>query len=515
MFLATFRRSSFRTAALRTPAAVLAAAILAGACAALPELEETAPPPPPTASAATPSASQGPTPTTAPDATATPVVVGAAGSEGLDDPYYPGLGNGGYDVERYVLDLTWDPTGQWLSGTATLEATTTQDLSALNLDLLGFDIDALTVNGEPATFSRAEAELTVELPDDLAVDTSFELAVTYQGRPGEIPALTNLDLGGWFITDTASYVVGEPSSSQAWHPVNDHPLDKALFRLSMTVPEDLVVVSNGLLVEQRDGGDGLITWTYETRDPQAPYLTTLGIGDFELVTEEPVGDVIIRNAFERSLLDAAPRFDRTPDMLEVFNELFGPYPFEAYGVLVVNDSLGAALETQTLSIFGTDFLASGRNIDSVVAHELAHQWFGNSVSVAEWDEIWLNEGFATYAESLYFEATDPTFDIDTRMRQIAGFDPGVLSTPVPGDPGAEALFSTSVYVRGALTLHALRRQIGDDAFFETLTTYVERFAGGNATTDDFRAVAEEVSGTDLAAFFEAWLYQTALPELGF
>ncbi|MEM7285408.1 MAG: M1 family metallopeptidase [Actinomycetota bacterium] len=445
--------------------------------------------------------------------TAEPVILNpVAGAAGIGDPYYPGLGNGGYDVQRYILDLDWDPQSARLDGRATIEATATQDLLSFNLDLEGLEVAAVAVDGADASFVHEGAELTITPAEPLPDGEPFVAVIDYGGRPMRIDPLADIPIGGWFFVNGTAFVMSEPGGNFAWHPVNDHPLDKALFRVEVTAPGDLTVASAGLLVGVTDEADGDRTWIYEPPDPMAPYLLPLAIGDLELIDEGEASGVPIRNAIDRDLLDRQDAFGRTAQMMEVFIDLFGPYPFDAYGVLVVDAVVGGALEQQTLSIFGQDFLRSGRDFDDVVAHELAHQWFGNHVALGAWEDIWLNEGFATYAQYLYFEAIDPEYDIDAEIGRIRRFDRTLLSLPVPGDPGPEQLFATSVYFRGALTLHALRRTVGDDAFFASIAEYVDRFGGGNVTTEDFEAVVEEVSGEDLDAFFDAWLLDPALPE---
>ncbi len=509
---------------MRILAWVVAVSILATACAtSTPVLDDplaqaptTSDQDPDTPTPGTPTAQSDPdeqtaAPTQAPNST--PGAEPNPGADGVGDPYYPQLGNGGYDVQRYVLDLDWNPEEASLSGSATIEAVATQALSAFNLDFEGMEIGSITVDGTEATFSRIGSELTVELPQPVAEGAAFETVVSYIGRPSPLPAVAGIETGGWYVRGEVAFVVSEPSGSLTWHPVNDHPSDKALYRIEITAPSDLTVVSAGVLKDTIDEGNDTTTWIYEPRDPMAPYLLPLAIGPLEIIEEEPVGDVVIRNAFAPGLSDQAEMFDQTSEMIEIFSELFGPYPFEAYGVIVLDESLGFALEQQTMSLFGQDFLRGGQRFDDVVAHELAHQWFGDYVSLNEWDDIWLNEGFATYAPYLYFEASDPDYDIDAEVGLLTQFDPLVLSSPLPGDPGGSDLFAASVYFRGALTLHSLRGTIGDSAFFEMLRVYVDRFGGANATTADLRAVAEEVSGQDLEAFFEEWLYQSPLPEL--
>jgi aminopeptidase N len=200
-------------------------------------------------------------------------------------------------------------------------------------------------------------------------------------------------------------------------------------------------------------------------------------------------------------------------MIDYFSDLFGDYPFELYGALVIDLEFGAALETQTLSIFSKAMIDANQpeGSEQVVAHELAHQWFGDSVSLADWRDIWLNESFATYAQGLWTEHTRGGDELDEWVRRLYTFvrEERESMSP-PGEPPADRLFNQGVYSWGALCLHALRLEVGDEIFFDILKTYHERFADGNARTADFIAVAEEVSGKELSAFFDSWLYSEEL-----
>ncbi|MBI5671221.1 MAG: M1 family metallopeptidase [Chloroflexi bacterium] len=437
------------------------------------------------------------------------------GAPGLGDDYFPQLGNSGYDAQHYTLDLTWDDDTNTLSGTVTMDATAAHDLSAFNLDFLGFDIDAVTVNGETASFSRDGRELTVTPAEALANSEAFSTSVTYSGVPGKgVQDFYDTFARGWTRYDDGVYVASEPNGSAFWYPVNDHPLDKATYTFVITVPQPYLVAANGLLTNTTEDGDS-VTYTWETTYPLASYLVTVNIGDFMVEKNQTEAGVPIRNYFPQEIFQQSIiTFSPTPKMVDFFSETFGPYPFEAYGVVVANRNLGFALETQTLSLFGRNAALGGRGSEDVIAHELAHQWFGNSVSLAEWKDIWLNEGFATYASALWFEDKYGREALDNYMRDTYL----ALANPVfgprfiaPGDPPKTDLFNGGVYIRGAWVLHALRLRVGDDPFFDILRTYYDRFKYGNATTDDFIGVAEEISGEPLDELFNAWLYADTVP----
>ena len=433
------------------------------------------------------------------------------GATTLGDPYVGDFGNGGYDVESYDLALDWDPAVARLDGVTTIVSAATQELTGFNLELTGFDVASVDVDGEPAEFVRDADELTITPSALISSGAEFTTVVTYAGTPVDNEFVAG-DVGrpsGWHTRDGFAYVAGEPLAASTFHPANDHPSDKASFTFRITAPSELTVAANGTLQDKTVDGDGT-TWTFVQPAPQTTYLTTLVIGDFTVIDDgASESGVPVRNVIDTELVDrVGPVFDAQPEMIDAFEQMFGPYPFDVYGSVVVNDSFGGALETQTLSIFGADVVGFG-DPESVVAHELTHQWFGNNVSVDRWEDIWLNEGFATYGEALWAEAADPDFSYAAWIRGLllAG---SALERHVQ-DPGPEELFGAQVYLRGAFTLHALRVQVGDDGFFDILQKWNERFGGGNATTDDFQLLAEELSGDDLDQFFDEWLRTVALP----
>jgi aminopeptidase N len=443
------------------------------------------------------------------------------GAPGIGDSLYPHLGNGGYDVQRYTLDLTvTDVDTSDLIGKTTIEAKATQSLSSFNLDFIGFEITELVVNGQPADYERSNQELTITPSTPLAEDESFTVEIQYQGSPEDIRSEAIAIQTGWITFDGGVFVLSEPDGAATFYPVNDHPLDKASYTFQVSVPEPFEVAANGVLTETTDQGE-MTTFVFEAREPMASYLVTINIDEFDLETLQVENSIPIRNYFPTGLPEEIRKpFEVQDEMLVYFSDIFGAYPFEVYGALVIAEEFGAALETQTMSIFSIAMIESNslEGSQQVIAHELAHQWFGDSVSLADWRDIWLNESFATYAQGLWTEHTKGREALDEWIRDLYGF---VLrnrdSMFPPGEPPADQLFNIGVYYWGALGLHALRLEVGDDVFFDILKRYHERYKGGNARTADFIAVAEEVSGKELSTFFDSWLYSedvAPIPALG-
>jgi len=435
------------------------------------------------------------------------------GESGVGDNYFPQLGNGGYDALHYTLDLDVDVAANTIDGIVTIDALTTQTLSQFNLDFAGFTIHELLLNGEAVDFRRQQRELIIEPNEPLDENTPFTVVVRYSGEPGE-QSLTELPFSsGWYNYGDGVYVASEPDGASLWYPVNDHPTDKATYSFLVTVNEPYVVAANGVLQEIiREGNQ--TTYIWESADPMASYLTTVNIAQFEVQEEIAPNGVRIRNYFPVTVAEQAQEtFANTGDMMAFFSDTFGDYPFEVYGVVVADTRLAFALETQTISLFGTNILGDPIS-DIVVAHELAHQWFGNSISPARWQDIWLNEGFATYASALWVEHRSGENAFEGMLRSWYN----TITSPrfirpefFIGDPSRRALFDGAVYFRGAWVLHALRLEVGDALFFEILRTYHESYQNSHATTDDFIAIVNDVTGEDFGEFFHSWLFEEEVP----
>ncbi len=434
--------------------------------------------------------------------------------DGRGDPYFPKDGGPGYDVTHYKLKLKYDPPTDTLTGTATIEATALERLSELHLDFHGMKISKATVGGTPVTPTRMDDSLTVPLPVPVEKDAKLSVQIDYSGVPQSLDEGNAFGTNGFLHTTEGAFAIGEPHSATTWIPVNDHPRDKALYDFELTVPATLAAITNGVRTSETVAG-GLKTSTWKVTSPMATYLATLAIGDYR-VTEGTHKGLPVINAVHNSI-PATTRVDediaRNGEVLDFLIEKFGPYPFDALGGIVINDDrISFALETQTRPIYGNGFWGATRSNTDVIAHELAHQWFGDSVSVDTWQHIWLNEGFATYAQWMWAEdegrvTTQQEFD-----RRYATETSPIWSVP-PGCPGRARIFDSSVYNRGAMTLHMLRDKVGDEKFFTILQTWVKQKKDSNATTPQFIALAEEISGQQLDDFFNAWLFGKSRPRI--
>jgi aminopeptidase N len=429
---------------------------------------------------------------------------------GVGDPYFPTLGNGGYDVTHYDLDLDYDPGTDVLAGTATIKARATHKLDVFHFDFRGMDVASVVVAGDEAMFSREGDELVIEPRRAIKRGKSFTTEVAYSGvpQPGVDLELPDEPLG-WVATETGSYVLAQPDHAQTWFPANDHPSDQAAFTFRVTVPDPFVAVANGIEAD-RTSSNGRTTYVWEAEDAMETYLATVAVGDLVIEEGAGPGGIDIRNAFARDLADEARAATaNTGDMIDFFTDEFGPYPFDVYGSLVINGPVDVALETQTMPIYGVESLRDPGFRPFVFPHELAHQWFGDAVSLERYQDMWLNEGFATYAEWLWVDH-DGLISLEGSAR-VAHDIMTAEGGPPPGDPGPDGIFDASVYLRGGLTLYALRAEVGERDFEKILRAYFKRYNGKTVTTADFIEVAERVSGANLDKFFNIWLYQAALP----
>ncbi|GAB08536.1 putative aminopeptidase [Gordonia araii NBRC 100433] len=424
------------------------------------------------------------------------------------DDYLPDNGNLGYRVSRYDLALQYKVTANRLSGVATITATASSHLKRLQLDLAtSMTVARVAVNGERLRYTHRRGKLAVTLTTPVPPGGALSIVVRYAGNPR--PIRGRWGEVGWEELDSGSLCANQPNGAPSWFPCDDHPISKASYRIAITTDSPFHVVANGVLAEKRTKA-AQTTWVFEQAEPMTTYLASIQIGRYETVklatTPVPVDLVAPRSL----RLAAKARFAPQVEMLAVFTEMFGPYPFPRYTAVVTEDPLEIPLEAQGFSTFGANHCEPASDAERLVAHELAHQWFGNSVTLSRWRDIWLHEGFACYAEWLWSERSGGRTAAQWAEHYYAKLAATPISRPL-ADPGPDHMFDDWVYKRGALTLHALRLRIGDDAFFALLRHWTEKHRYGSVSTEDFTTLAADHSNEALTDLWRAWLHAPELP----
>jgi aminopeptidase N len=417
----------------------------------------------------------------------------------------------GYDVLGYTVRMNVNFSRRRISAETTIDVAATVDgLRTVDLDFVGMTVSEVRVDGQEATYERADGVLSVALPSPAAAGDEHSIAVVYAGRPK-----TKNDGGarlGLSFTAHGAATFVEPDGARYWFPCKDRPSDKASFEAFVTVPRKMVVASNGRLVETTSSGKKKTYHWLETH-PIATYLISVAIARYEII-EDRAGDVpIVHYVYPEVAPEAGVTFGRTAPMLRAFEQRLGvEYPFDKYGHALF-DNFGGGMEHQSCSSIGSNLTFGDDRYDRLVAHELGHQWFGDYVSPAGWEEIWLNEGFATWTEFLWTEhATPGTLPALLASREDLYFQHesavGRYALYAPSDG---RLFGTTIYQKGGWVVAMLRDLLGDEAFFEGLRAYLVENAYGTGTTERLQAAMEEASGRDLDAFFAEWVYGVGYP----
>jgi aminopeptidase N len=437
---------------------------------------------------------------------------------GIGDPLFPHLGNPGYDVTSYDLDLTYQGDNRKpLEAVTTIRAVATAHLDRVNLDFARGVVHGVEVNGEEASFVRAGEDLVVTPRMFIPVSGPLKIIVRHTSDP------VGKGDGGWIRTSDGLAMANQADAAHRVFPCNDHPSDKAYFTFRITAPDGLTAVANGLTTGRQDQGPAT-TWSYRTVHPMATELAQVSIGRSAVVRGTgpdglPLRDVVPQE--DRRTMDRWLR--KTPAQIAWMEERVGRYPFETYGLLVADAETGFELETQTLSFFERRLFTQSRfpewYVDSLMVHELAHHWFGNSVSPRAWTDLWLNEGHATWYEMLYADQYGK-LTLEHRMRQAyrlsdswreAGGPPAAPRLPHEGSN--LGIFRPVVYGGSALVLYALREEIGREAFERLEREWVAEHEYSVAATEDFVELASEITGRDLSGFFREWLYAKKTPPM--
>ena len=434
------------------------------------------------------------------------------------DRYALGHGSTAIHVEHYDLDLGYKVTTNRLAGTATLRIRAVETTAEIRLDLAALSVDKVTVTGARLRrYHHGSGRLLVRLAEPVEADQVVTVTVRYAGYPR--PVDSPWGEVGWEELEEGVLVAGQPTGAPSWFPCNDRPADKSTYTTRLTVDHPYVALAHGRLVSRRTKASST-TWVFEEEHPTAAYLATVQIGQYVEIGlgQDPVPQrALVPAAHRAAARDLLSRHDA---MMALFTERFGPYPFAGYTVVVTADELEIPLEAQGLAVFGSNHLAPSDGDERLVPHELAHQWFGNSVTVASWQHLWLNEGFACYAEWLWSPhgGGPGTEAMARRWHERLAELPQDL---VLAAPEVEDLFDDRVYKRGALTLHALRTVLGEDVFWAVVHAWTSRHRDGVVTTEDFREIvdghADNAGGRaharEVGDLLDAWLDRAPLPDL--
>ena len=485
-----------------------------------------------------------------------------AGARSLGDPLLPQIGNGGYDVKHYRIYLDYDPgTNTFNSARTTIHARAQQTLKQFSLDFQGLDVSSVKVDGREAAFSQVDAtpqlsaNPAVTQPMKLVVDPhpstrpkkgrDFTVVVRYSGTP---EAITDADesIEGWIRacyplaapqTCDGAFVVNEPIGAQSWFPGNNYPSDKATFDTFIRVPQGKTALGVGENIGNVTHSDGTVTWRWREDDPTATYLTTATVGDFtytvDSMTETSTGrNLPVYNAVDSTATPAQATaiqnsLNQAPGQLNYLSGLFGPYPFDSTGAVADRAAgVGYALEVQGKPHYAGSFSSGNPSINlSTQLHEVAHQWFGNAVTLDTWADIWFNEGWANWATWYWSFQTqgglDPATRFDNAYASTPAGDWAIAPAILDGDPAnLFAFFPT--YQRGAMTLQGYREIVGDPTFFAFANDLMDDYRYGNISTEQFIDEAKDASGFSgakldlLDEYFQQWLYgqtkPTILPE---
>lgn len=429
------------------------------------------------------------------------------------DEYLPRHGNRGYRISRYELDLDYRVASKRLTAQAALTAVATTQRPRFSLDLaVTMTVSRVLVNGvDAANFSHVNDKLIITPTEPIPAGAAVSLVVHYAGIPAPVPGPTGEV--GWSALDDSVLVTNQPNGASSWFPCDDHPHAKASHRFSITLDTPHYVLANGTLLRKTNSG-GLTTWVYEQPEPMATYLASVQIGPYtkyrlnSAQTGVPMYTVLAprrRAAFEND-------FARQPQMMQMFSTLFGTFPFPGYTVVITEGELPNPIPAQGVSVFGTNHCDGRRGAERLLAQALATQWFGCSLTIARWRDIWLVDGFARYAEWLWSENNGGLTTEQRAHTARAELEREPTDTTL-GDPGPEHLNDPRIGKRGALLLHALRAAVGDTAFFELLREWSVRRRYGSVSTEEFTDLAGHYSPTALRPLWQQWLTRAELPDL--
>ena len=418
----------------------------------------------------------------------------------------------GFDVQKYEIFLTINQQTQYINGNVIATVIAEENLSSIQYELENLTVSAVQVNGSPVAYTHQNG--IINIPLSVSAGQTFETNVFYHGNPQLSPNVYQI---GMYFTQNTVFTISDPDAGRYWWPCYDHPWDKAVVDLHIRMRSDWKVAANGIRQAIVDHGDGTSTTTWLGENPMTTYLVCITAGPY-VELDQYLGDLHIQNfvmpnQYNNALVDLA----QTPAMIEYFSEIFGAYPFEKYGHAVVSMSTFAAMEHQTMTTLGNFIINGTGAYELIIAHELAHQWFGNAVSFLDFPDVWLSEGFATYSEHFWVDKVlgwqaACNYILSSYHQYYLSYENSYGAQTVY-NPSFNNYFTPPSYEKGASVLHMLRLKLGDAQFFELIQTWYETYKHLNATTAEFQAMAEQISGQDLEQFFQQWIYSPGIPSL--
>ncbi|MFH1754404.1 MAG: M1 family metallopeptidase, partial [Candidatus Latescibacterota bacterium] len=421
----------------------------------------------------------------------------------------------GFDVLHYDIDLDIDPVAEMISGTVAAKCS----LVASNVTHLGFNLFSnmtvrdVTASGQPISFVHADDMVAAENNGGYVAGDTVTIVIDYFGTPDSIGRFNPFTFATHGPQDAPTiFSISAPYYAGTWWPCKDVPGDKATANIHITTPDNLVTASNGRLMDVVDLSNGKHRYEWEESYAISTYLISVAVADYVVFSDYykygPNDSMeVMYFVYPEDSVKAREDFNVTVSLLELYSSIFGPYPFlqEKYGMAEAKWG-GLAMEHQTCTTYGSSLVTGTHQNDRIIAHELAHQWWGDLVTVGDWRDIWLNEGFATYAEALWKENTEgiAAYRDFMNSRDIQSGFKGSIYDP-------DDLYNLTVYWKGAWVLHMLRHVLGDSVFFQALRDYTEAHAYGNALTEDFQYACESIWGQSLELFFRQWVYGSGRP----
>ncbi len=430
----------------------------------------------------------------------------------------------GLDIENYRFELTLTDASDAVEGRATVTVRfTANGVAELALDLIGsgpngagMTVLGVESGGSELAWTHVDDLLRIELAEPGRAGMRADVTVHYSGVPS-----AGLRIGPNRHGDRTFFSDNWPNRARAWLPTVDHPYDKATSEMVVTAPAHYQVVSNGLLVEESDRVDGTRVTHWKQSVPVSTWLYTLGVARFavqqvDVFDGRPIQTWVFPQDREAGFYDFAVP---TRQAMEYYTNYVGPYAYEKLAN-ITSPATGGGMEAATAIMYSENAVTGDRSVRwrNVIIHEVAHQWFGNAVTEADWDDVWLSEGFATYFTLLFIEHAYGREEFVAGLRSsaervFAQYDSDPDYRIVHDDLDDMSQVTTgAIYQKGSWILHMLRERMGDEAFWRGIRAYYARYMNGNATTTDFRIAMEEASDLDLEPYFRQWLYRGGNPD---